>query len=105
MKKEIILNLGKILAVGYIMFISLFALDEWGNWQALFMHLIPSFVLIAVLILAWKKQLIGGLLFLVASASTIFYFHTYKQANIFALISLPPIIIGLLFIAYSYKEK
>jgi hypothetical protein len=58
----------RALSIAFILFISLFALDAFGHGQgfwrtlgALFMHLIPSFVLLAMLILAWRWEWIGGL--------------------------------------------
>jgi hypothetical protein len=62
----------RILALVYIVFISLFALDVfgngygfWGTLLALFMHLIPSLILIAILVIAWrwKKPLLAGIVF------------------------------------------
>jgi hypothetical protein len=58
------------LAILFILFLGLFALDVfgeglglWGTLVALFMHLIPNFILLAVLILAWRWEWIGASLF------------------------------------------
>ncbi len=63
----------RILSICFIAFLSLFALDVFdgrhGFWQtmlALFMHLIPVFVLIAALILAWRWEWIGAVLYAAA---------------------------------------
>jgi hypothetical protein len=60
----------RALAILFIAFLSLFALDVFdghlGFWQtalALTMHLIPSFVLIAALVLAWRWEWIGAALY------------------------------------------
>jgi hypothetical protein len=60
----------RALSIMFIGFLSLFALDVFGHgvgfWRtlvALVMHLIPSFVLIAALILAWKWEWIGAVLY------------------------------------------
>jgi hypothetical protein len=60
----------RALAIAFIAFISLFALDVFDEgysfWQtlgALAMHLIPSFVLIGGLVLAWRWEWIGGALY------------------------------------------
>jgi hypothetical protein len=57
----------RILSILFIVFLSLFALDvldgNLGFWQtalALTMHLIPVFVLIAALFLAWRWEWIGA---------------------------------------------
>lgn len=56
-----------------IAFVSLFALDVFGEglgfWETLahlFMHLIPTFVLVIMLIVAWRWEWAGALLFTVA---------------------------------------
>ena len=60
----------RVLSIIFIAFVSLFALDVFnehaGLWQtlvALTMHLIPSFVLIVVLVLAWRWEWIGAALY------------------------------------------
>jgi hypothetical protein len=63
----------RILSIAFIAFLSLFAMDVFnehlGFWQtllALTMHLIPVFVLIAALILAWRWEWIGAALYAAA---------------------------------------
>ncbi len=63
----------RALSVLFIAFLSLFAMDVFsghlGFWQtalALTMHLIPCFVLIAALILAWRWEWIGAALYATA---------------------------------------
>ena len=53
----------RALSILFIAFLSMFALDVFGEglsfWQtllALTMHLIPSFILIAALVLAWRWE-------------------------------------------------
>ncbi len=55
-----------------ILFVSLFSLDSfapgltiWQQMSAFLMHLIPSFVLLALLIAAWKRKMAGGIAFIV----------------------------------------
>jgi glucose-6-phosphate-specific signal transduction histidine kinase len=59
----------RALCIAFILFISLFALDVFGRgagfWRTLVdlcLHLIPSFVLAAMLILAWRWEWIGALM-------------------------------------------
>ncbi|MCK9567927.1 hypothetical protein M0R72_03130 [Candidatus Pacearchaeota archaeon] len=94
-KKQIIW-VPRILIIAYILFLSLFALDtEFG--LGFFMHLIPSFILLAILIFTWKKQKLAGILFEVFGIVTIFYYRTYQDLSTLSMISLPPIFIGALF--------
>ena len=62
----------RILTILFILFISLFALDIFGNgytfWETvvgLFMHLIPSMILIIFLLIAWRHEWVGALGFLI----------------------------------------
>ncbi|MDP2933260.1 MAG: hypothetical protein Q8N81_03960, partial [bacterium] len=88
----------------------LFALDIFGQgynfWQTivgLFMHLIPSFVLILVLLVAWKKEILGGWLYIGLG----FIFIAIARGNIiYSLpILLPIILIGILFLATGRRKN
>jgi hypothetical protein len=75
LSRRILFWLPRVLSIGFITFISLFALDvfgeELGFWKtlaALVIHLLPTFVLILILILAWHWEWIGAVLFLSAGA-------------------------------------
>ncbi len=57
----------RILSILFIGFVSMFALDVFGqgrSWTevlgALLVHLIPSYVLILILVLAWRRPLAGA---------------------------------------------
>ncbi len=60
----------RILGIIFIFFISLFAFDVFGTGTgflktllALLVHLVPTFVLILILIVSWKRPWIGGISF------------------------------------------
>ncbi len=75
--------LPRILAILYICFFSVFALDVFGEPQwplALFMHLIPSMVLLTMTIVAWKKERVGGILFFLAGVFILVFYHTLWMA-------------------------
>ena len=87
MIKKIILGLSILLAV----FISLFAMDvfEQEKWfLALIMHLTPTYVVIILTVISWRKELLGGILWLIVG---IFFIIISPQAWI---IYIPTIIIG-----------
>ena len=67
----------RVLGILYAVFLSLFALDVfdagYGFWQAiaaLLIHLIPVYIVIAALVLAWRWEWLGAIGF---SALAIFY--------------------------------
>ena len=101
----------RILTVAFIAFLALFALDVFGeyeNWQetltALFMHLIPDFILLIALAIAWHWKVIGGFLFLVLAVISMIFFDTYEHIVSFLIISLPVFIIGILFILDGFLD-
>jgi len=103
--------IARILAILYVIFISLFALDVFqpgiplGELLiGLFMHLIPSLVIAAVIWIAWKNPLVGGILFIATGLGFSFFFHTESWST-FAIIAAPPILIGLIFLIESALSR
>ncbi len=93
----------RVLAILGILFLSSFALDVFGEGYsagevvvALFMHLIPSFVLTAVLVFAWRFERIGGAMF-IAAAIVPWVVFTDNDLIANLIISGPFFIVGLLF--------
>jgi len=112
--------LPRIFTMLIILFLGMFALDafspELNFWQQLsdfIMHLIPSFTLIIILIIAWKRELIGGILFTILGLvmSPFIYSMNYERNHnmlmsigIILTICLPILIAGVLFIISSTKK-
>ncbi len=99
--------LPRILAITFILFISIFALDAFSdpNWPvALFMHLIPSFILIAITLIAWKKEKLGGILFLAIGVAGFLFFHVNDWV-VFFLIIFPVLLLGILFFFSKRKNS
>jgi len=113
--------LPRILCIIAILFISLFAADSFRSgltiWQQLggfLMHLIPSFILLALLIIAWKWEFIGGIIFIVIGLafSPYIFIHNYNMNHsvglslgIIMLITFPFVVVGILFIISHNKKK
>ena len=111
----------RIICILAIMFISLFALDSfdpdltiWQQIGAFLIHLIPSFVLLALLIVAWKWEFIGGIIYTLIGLgfSPLIFMHNYKMnqsvrmsIGIVMMITLPFVIVGILFILSHFKKK
>lgn len=104
MKKTWHFWLPRILALLFVGVISLFAFDVFDGESQLgemilgfIVHLTPTYVLLALLLIAWKWPLPGGILFVLMGAS--YYFLASDQhwsANL--IVAGTPILIGLLFI-------
>lgn len=107
----------RILCILAILFISLFALDAFepgrslGQQLAAFiMHLIPTAVLTLLLLIAWKWEMVGGIIFTIIGIvmSPFIYQHNYRMNNsvwvsleIILMITFPFIVVGALFITES----
>ena len=83
----------RALSILFIAFLSMFALDVFGEglsfWQtllALTMHLIPSFILIAALVLAWRWEWIGAALY--GAAGTLYVVWVVRHPHLPAAIKL-----------------
>ena len=88
--------LPRILAICFTVFISLFALDVLGQpgwFLGLLIHLVPTYILIAATVLAWKNEMIGGILFLLVGVLMMFFTRFESM-----IVSLPIIVIGALFL-------
>jgi hypothetical protein len=123
MSKTIILFwLPRIICILAILFVSLFALDAfqpnlsiWQQIGAFLMHLIPSFILTALLLIAWKWEYVGGIVFIIIGLglSPMVFMHNYNMNHsiwmslgIISSITLPFIVVGVLFIrSQLYKNK
>jgi hypothetical protein len=103
--------LPRILAIAFILFLSIFALDVfdgrsgfWMTLAAFLIHLIPSLVLFAITVVAWHNEKVGGILFLILGLVFTFFFETYKEISIFLAISGPVFLTGILFLV-NYPKK
>ena len=96
----------RILWLAFAIFISLFALDVFEPgipfWRALggfFIHLIPTYILLIVLLLAWRWECIGAVSALVLALLYIFVMsHGQLHWSEYLAIVLPLLIIGALFL-------
>jgi hypothetical protein len=111
----------RILCILAILFVSLFAFDSfstertfWQNIASLMIHLIPSFILLAVLIIAWKWEKVGGItltIFGLAFCIFIFIFNlkrTHSVATslmISLILCIPFVLAGILFIRSHFRKK
>ena len=98
----------RILSIAMACFISIFAFDvfeenntAWETAVALFIHLLPTFVAVVIIIVAWKKEQIGGWLF-IALGVTIMFLGRFQLVTILA-VSFPLALVGAMFLAHYYK--
>jgi hypothetical protein len=106
----------RVVCILFIAFLSLFALDVfqegmgfWRTLAALIIHLIPSFVLAGILVLAWRWEWIGAVLF--TAAGLIYVFTVLRnplppatKASWILVIAGPAFGIAALFLANWVKR-
>ena len=103
----------RILCIVFTVLISFFALDVFGEsksvWEtilALLMHLIPTFILIAILVITWRREWIGGILFSVLGFTYIINMWGQFPLMTYIVMAGPLIIIGILFLLnWKYRAE
>ncbi len=96
--KKVITWTPRILAIIYIIFITIFAFNEPVIDLPWFINLMPTTIFIVILSLTWKKPLSSAIIFLILGFGFTLIFKTYSNWLIFLLVSLPLILIGILFL-------
>ena len=101
----------RILLLFMILFFALFSLDVfeegrsfWEILGAFLMHNIPSFAMIIILVVAWKREHVGGILLMAGIAGfgifLAFRMDTFMYGT--AIMLGIPFLIGLLFVLNHY---
>lgn len=107
----------RILGIMFVLFLMLFSLDVFDLkltfWQiifGLFMHNIPALILLIVLIISWKHEIVGGIVFILAGLFYILMlinksdFQWYMLSWI-AVIAAPAFIVGIFFMINWIKKN
>ena len=103
----------RLLCLLFAAFISLFALDVFGEHQgfwntllALLMHLIPTGILLLILAVTWRWEWIGGLLFPALGAFYIIAFWGRFHWVTYAILSGSLFLLGALFLlGWKYRVE
>ena len=103
--KRVLFWTPRVLGILFAMFISLFALDVfdegYGFWEAilaLLIHLVPTYLVVIALVIAWRWEWIGAILF--SALAAIYVVSTWGRFPWGAYLSIsgPLILIGVLFL-------
>ena len=111
----------RILCILAILFVSIFALDSFTpqlpvgqQILAFLIHLIPSYILTALLVIAWKWELTGGVLFTIVGIVFSYFvftmnfnrtYHDFWGSFFITLfIAFPFVVVGILFIIGSHRR-
>lgn len=109
----------RILTIMFLCFLSVFSMDvispELSFWQivaGLFIHNIPVFLLLIILIISWKREIVGGvafiiigILFMARMLGTIILNRFELEALSQLILAGPAFLIGILFVINWRKRR
>lgn len=101
----------RVLSILFILFVSLFALDVFGQYQgwdllkALFIHLIPTYILIAATVIAWRYEFTGAVIFLGLALWYIWMVGFDKPLSWYIAISGPAALVGVLYFIHWLRRE
>ena len=109
MKEKMLYWIPRVLTILAILFMMIFSLDVFGSGEppgkqllGFLMHNIPAFILTGILLIAWKWEIAGGVLFIIATLAGCILFRAFS-GNPGALIVMGPFfIVGILFILHHF---
>jgi hypothetical protein len=114
MIRKILYWFPRLFTIAAILFMLMFSFDSFGGDASLskkilgfFIHNIPVLILTVVLIVAWKNELVGGILFIVAFIAAAIFFKSFSGNPGSIVVIVPFLITGILFILYHllYGKK
>jgi hypothetical protein len=106
----------RILSILFVLFLALFSLDTFDSCSSvlscfvgLLIHNIPVFILIIILVIAWKHEIVGAIAFILAGLAYIILIITSQKFQWFMLswsliIAGPAFLVGTLFYI-GWKRK
>jgi hypothetical protein len=112
MKKSFLFWIPRIISILAILFVLMFSFDVFGGNEPItkklldfLMHNIPTLVLIGALIIAWKRELIGGILFIVLFLASCYFFRSFSGNPRSLIVTSPFLLVGILFILNYTRTK
>jgi hypothetical protein len=111
--KRIVFWMPRILCVLFAVFVSLFALDVFGEgysfWEtivALLMHLVPTGIILIALAIAWRWEWIGAILFVALGVWYVIMAWGKFEWPTYLLIAGPLFLVGALFLVnWLYRAE
>jgi len=110
----------RVASILFILFLAMFSLDifdaNYGFWETvvgLFMHNIPVFILLIVLLISWKHEIVGGVAFILAGMLYVVMILMNMLRNSFEwymvtwilIIAGPLFLVGILFIINWLRKR
>ena len=112
MKEKLLLWSPRVLAILAILFLMLFSLDCFEAGQGLrnqltcfIMHNIPAFIILLILLVSWKWEMIGGMLFIAAAVAGSIFFNGFGGNWGVNIVMAPFVLSGILFMVHHSVHK
>jgi hypothetical protein len=114
MESKVFYWLPRVLTIAAIFFMLMFSFDVFqGNDPfsrkiiGFFMHNIPVMILTIILLIAWRWEMTGGLLFIAAFFVAAIYLKSFTSNTGSLVVILPFLLCGVLFVLHDilYKSK
>jgi hypothetical protein len=114
MKRKILYWFPRLFTIAAIIFMLMFSFDSFGGDAPLskkvlgfLVHNVPVMILTVILIVAWKNELAGGLLFIAAFIAGTIFFRSFSGNPGSLVVIVPFLITGIMFILYHllYGKK
>ena len=112
MRSKFFYWLPRILTILSILFMALFSLDSFGGngsvWRKMLvflLHNIPVFILIIILIIAWKREVAGGIILIVVSLAGGIFFHSFTTNPGSIPVIAPFFLEGVLFVLHGMVNR
>ena len=111
--KQLLFWSPRVMGIFFAAFISMFALDVFGKgygfWEtiaALLIHLVPTYVVVAALIIAWRWEWLGAVLFIALALLHVVLCWGRFPWSVYLAIPGPLVLVGVLFLAnWAYRRK
>ncbi len=103
--KRVLFWTPRVLCILFAAFLSVFALDVfsegYGLWKtigALLLHLIPTYIMVIVLVIAWRWEWVGAVLFSALGVFYVVWFWGRFPTPVYFIIAGPLFLMGVLFL-------
>ena len=112
LKSRFFFWLPRILTILSILFMAMFSLDSLGGNEpimkkltGLLIHNIPVLIITIALIIAWKREIAGGILLIFLSAAAAIYFRSFAGNPGSLPVIAPFFLEGLLFVLHGISDR
>lgn len=110
--KSIVFWAPRIISVAFILFVSMFAFDAFDSadvwWKValgFLIHLIPSFLLIIGLVIAWRYEWVGALAFVAFGLWYLIGFTDKHWATLLLLSGIPILVGAIWWFGWLERKK